>query len=175
MKITTAPASLLVDHVDLLPSEGEALDIAMGKGRNALYLASRGLNVTGIDSDPESVAACRAEAERQSLQVQAVAADALSWEMGRERYDVILNFYFLERALSPRIIAALKPGGVLFFETYTLAQLSLPYGPRNPLWVLHPAELPLMFRDLKTLFYRDTVLEEEGRRKAIASLIARKQ
>jgi len=163
-----------VEHADLIPPEGKALDIAMGKGSTALYLASRGLTVTGIDSDPEAIAACQAEAERQGLHVQAETADALSWELGRDQYDVILNFYFLERALSPRIIEALKPGGVLFFETYPLAQLSLAHGPRNPLWLLHPAELPLMFRDLKTLFYRDTVLEEEGRRKAIASLIARK-
>lgn len=169
------PASIISEHAELLPKAGRALDLAMGSGRNALYLAGAGLEVTGIDISSIAVRRCRDEAKRLGLKFETRVADALKWDMGYEQFDLILNFYFLERELAPRIVEALKPGGVLVFETYTLAQLQLEGGPRNPKWLLHPSELPLMFQKLRKLYYRDAMVEEDGRAKAIASLIAQKR
>jgi 2-polyprenyl-3-methyl-5-hydroxy-6-metoxy-1,4-benzoquinol methylase len=169
------PAAIIRDHLDLLPKEGKAFDLAMGSGRNALFLASQGLEVTGIDISKIAVERCRKEAKRLGLKLETHVADATQWDLGQERYDLILNLYFLERALAPAIIAALKPGGILVFETYTLAQLDLEGGPRTPTWLLHPSELPVMFRPLRNLYYRDAIVEEDGRAKGIASLIGQKR
>ncbi|HXG36385.1 MAG TPA: class I SAM-dependent methyltransferase [Dehalococcoidia bacterium] len=168
------PALFLVEHEHLLPREGRALDVAMGSGRNALYLASLGLQVTGIDISEVAVQQAREESARRGLAIEAIEGDVSSHDLGQEQYDLIINFYFLDRGLASRLVEALKPGGLLVFETYTLAQLSLEGGPSNPQWLLQPAELPLMFRGLKKLYYRDEVIEERGRKKAVASLIARK-
>ena len=63
------PVSLLVDFIDRLP-QGKALDIAMGRGRNALFLASRGFEVEGLDRDELSVLACEQAAKAQGLQIE---------------------------------------------------------------------------------------------------------
>ncbi len=169
------PAAILREHRELLPARGAALDVAMGSGRNALYLAELGLDVTGIDISTVAIDHCRQEAARRGLPVNALVGDVTAYDFGREAYDLIVNLYFLERAIAPKLAEALRPGGVLVFETFTIAQMQLPGGPHDPSWLLHPAELPLMFRTLKKLYYRDEIVEEDGRRKAIASLIAQKR
>ncbi len=168
------PAALLVENAGLLPKEGRALDVAMGTGRNALYLASLGLAVTGIDVSAVAVERCRAEAASRGLRLEAIRADVMAWELGRETYDVIVNFYFLERALAPRLAEVLKPGGLLFFETFTLEQLEYGWGPRSPEWLLRPGDLRGMFPGLEALLYREGVVEGERGQKAVASLIGRK-
>ena len=125
------PAALLVEQASLLPPRGKALDVAMGTGRNALYLASLGYEVTGIDISPVAVARCRAEAQRRGIRIEAVCADLTSYPLARESYDVVLNFYYLDRELCPRLVEALRPGGVLVFETFTLEQRRFGWGPQR--------------------------------------------
>lgn len=168
-------AAILSENRGLLPAQGAALDVAMGAGRNAFYLAELGFEVTGIDISAAAISHCQQEAARRGLLVNALAGDVTAYDFGREAYDLIVNLYFLERAIAPKLVEALRPGGVLVFETFTIAQTQLSDGPDNPHWLLHPAELPLMFRTLKKLYYRDEIVEEDGRRKAIASLIAQKR
>lgn len=168
------PASLLVKNRRLLPSRGRALDMAMGTGRNALYLASLGFEVMGIDISPVAVERCRQEAERQGLKVTPILADLESYRLPKEDYDLIINFYYLDRSLSARLVEALKPGGVLVFETFTLDQLAFGWGPTNPDWLLRPGELQAMFPRLETLLYREGVFDSERGKKAIASLIGLK-
>lgn len=168
------PASLLVENRRLLPSAGRALDVAMGTGRNALYLASLGLEVVGIDISPVAVERCRRKAERQGLKVMPMLANLKSYDLPKAAYDLIINFYYLERSLSPRLVEALKPDGVLAFETFTIGQLAFGWGPTNPEWLLQPGELRRMFPTLETLLYREGVFDSERGKKAIASLIGRK-
>lgn len=168
------PASLLVENRHLLPATGRALDIAMGAGRNALYLASLGWEVIGVDISSVAVEHCRREAERRGLKVTPILADLQSYELPQGEFDLIINFYYLDRSLSPGLVAALKPGGVLIFETFTLGQLAFGWGPTNPDWLLRPRELRAMFPRLETLLYREGVFDSERGKKAIASLIARK-
>src|SRR3990170_7335876 len=66
------PAAFLVENLHLLPGRGRALDVAMGSGRNALFLAAQGYDVTGIDISPAAVERCREEAERLGCRVAAV-------------------------------------------------------------------------------------------------------
>ena len=169
------PAALLVEHLSLLPKGGKALDIAMGAGRNALYLASLAFRVTAIDVSAVAVEKCRQEAERRALPVEALVTDLEQYTLPVEEYDLIVNFYYLQRSLAPQIAAALKPGGVLVFETYTIDQLQFGWGPKNPDYLLRPGELREMFAGLETLLYQEGVIQGDRGPKAVASLIGRKR
>jgi tellurite methyltransferase len=169
------PAALLVENLSLLPKSGKALDIAMGTGRNALYLASLGFRVTGVDLSAVAVQKCRKKAERLGLPIDAIVADLERSPLPAEGYDLIVNFYYLQRGLAPQIVAALKPGGVLVFESYTIDQLQFGWGPKSPEHLLHAGELGEMFPDLETLLYHEGVIEGDRGPKAVASLIARKR
>ena len=168
------PTALLVENRHLLPPDGKALDVAMGTGRNALYLASLGYEVTGIDVSKVAVEHCRQEAEKRELQVEAILADLESYELVTEAYDLVVNFLYLDRQMSPKLVRALRPGGVLVFETFTTEQLAFAWGPRAPQFLLRPGELRGMFPELEVLLYREGVVEGERGPKAIASLIGRR-
>ena len=169
------PAALLVENRSLLPQGGKALDIGMGTGRNALYLASLGFQVRGIDVSAVAVAKCRQKAEELGLAIEAVVADLERYELPIEEYDLIVNFYYLQRSLSPQIVAALKPGGLLVFESFTIDQLQFGWGPKSADHLLHPGELRDMFPDLETLLYHEGVVQGDRGPKAVASLIGRKR
>ncbi len=169
------PAALLVENLSLLPKGDKALDIAMGSGRNALYLASLGFRVTGIDLSAVAVEQCREKAERLGLSVEARVVDLKRSPLPSNEYDLIVNFYYLQRSLAPQIIAALKPGGVLVFESFTTDQLQFGWGPKGPDHLLRPGELREMFSDLETLLYHEGVVEGDRGPKAVASLIGHKR
>ncbi len=169
------PAALLVENRSLLPKGGKALDIGMGTGRNALYLASLGFRVTGIDLSAVAVEKCRQKAEALGLAIEAVVADLERYELPAEEYDLIVNFYYLQRDLAPQIVAALKAGGVLVFETYTIDQLRFGYGPKKADHLLRPGELREMFAGLETLLYHESVIQGDRGPKAVARLIGRKR
>jgi tellurite methyltransferase len=168
------PAALLMENLSLLPKSGKALDIAMGTGRNALYLASLGFRVTGIDLSAVAVEKCRQKAERLGLPVEARVADLEHHPFPADEYDLIVNFYYLQRSLAPQIVAALKPGGVLAFESFTIDQLQFGWGPKSPDNLLRPGELPEMFAGLETLLYHEGVIQGDRGPKTVARLIGRK-
>jgi len=168
------PAALLVENPSLLPKSGKALDIAMGTGRNALYLASLGFQVTGVDLSAVAVEKCRQKAERLGLPIEALVADLEHHPLPSEEYDLIVNFYYLQRSLSPRIVAALKPGGVLVFESFTIDQLQFGWGPKSPDHLLRPGELQELFAGLETLLYHEGIIQGDRGPKAVARLIGRK-
>ncbi len=164
-----APADLLTAFAGLLPNGGRALDLACGSGRNTLWLAGRGFDVVGIDLSAEALRQGRELSSRNGLRVNWVQADVETAPLTPGEFDVILSFYFRSPALYPRIRAALRPGGWLFYETYTLEQLRHDSGPRNPDHLLRPGELLRVFADWRVVFYRETATE-----RGIASLVAQK-
>lgn len=163
------PADLLTSFEPLLPKRGRALDMACGAGRNSVWLAERGLEVVGIDLSGEALRQARELASQHGCQVTWLREDAESYPLGANEYDVIACFYFRSPALYDKIRSALRPGGWVIYETYTLEQLQHVSGPRNPDHLLRPGELLDAFRRLHIVFYRETM---EGR--AVASLVARK-
>jgi len=169
------PAALLVENLSLLPKGGEALDIAMGAGRNALYLASLGFRVTGIDVSAVAVEQCREKAERLGLPVEALVADLERSPLPANEYDLIVNFYYLQRSLAPQIVAALKPGGLLVFESFTIDQLQFGWGPKSADHLLRPGELRQMFPNLETLLYHEGLVQGDRGPKAVARLIGCKR
>ena len=170
------PAAFLVEHHHLLPERGRGLDVAMGTGRNALYLASLGYEVAGIDVSGVAVERCREEAERRGLRIEAVQADLGSYRLPSEAYDVIIDFYYLQRELAPALVAALRPGGVLVFESFTTEQRRFGWGPQQEEFLLRPGELRTLFPGLEELVYREGLVESQSGRgtKAVAGLVARK-
>ena len=190
-----APAGILMELWPLLPA-GLALDLACARGRNALFLAEHGKQVTAMDwSEPAlNILEERAkaleipvrripgidEAKRTDLEGRAykqptragidlVQADLETVTLPANRYSVVLCVRYLQRSLFPQICRALRPGGMLLFETYTKAQLDFSGGPRDPAHLLDSGELRRAFPELEVVFYRELRAEQ-----GIASLAARK-
>jgi len=164
-----APAELLTTFAGVLPKGGRALDLACGAGRNAVWLAGRGFAVLGIDSSGEALRQGRELASREACRVTWIQADVEFYPLPAAEFDVITCFYYRSPALYPRVRAALRRGGWLFDETYTLEQLRHGSGPRNPEHLLRPGELLSAFADWNVVFYRETSVD-----RGIASLVARK-
>lgn len=130
---------------------GRALDVAMGQGRNALWLAAQGWAVTGFDISPVGIAEARREADRRKLRLDAVIAPFQEFDWGREKWDLILfSYYFPEDALS-KAWTALKPGGLVVIETFHLDTARIrPIG-RG----LRDNELVRILQDYRVLHYED--------------------
>ncbi|MCU0971793.1 MAG: class I SAM-dependent methyltransferase, partial [Gammaproteobacteria bacterium] len=101
------------------------VDLACGRGANALWLARHTrLAVQAWDFSAVAIARLRNEAEARSLRVDAQVRDVLAEPPPAAAFDVIVVGYFLERALFPPLQAALRPGGLLFYQTFTREAVS---------------------------------------------------
>ena len=164
------PSPFLVENIGLLPV-GLALDVAMGNGRNAIYLAGAGFSVEGVDRSPEAINAARAAAVAAGVTIKAEIADLESgYRIIEGRYNVIICFNYLQRSLIPRIKEGIRPGGMVVYETFIVDQSRFGH-PSNPDYLLKHNELLDMFRDFRCLRYREGIIDE---RKAVASLVAQK-
>ena len=164
------PRQFLVENAGYLPQAGLALDMAMGLGGNAGFLINHGLRVIGLDIS--TVAVFDAKSRYPSL--MAAVVDLSRVVLPPERFDVIINFYYLQRDLWPVYQRALRRGGLLVFESLTLKMLEQS-ADIDTEFLLAPGELQQGFRDLRILDYReDWVLNDKGYSKAVASLVARK-
>jgi tellurite methyltransferase len=164
------PAQFLVENTDLLP-RGRALDVAMGSGRNAIYLAKMGFEVEGVDTSREAIekALERAREEGVSIQTRVEDLEKIPY-LDEEAYDLVICFNYLQRSLMPQMKNWVKPCGMLVYETFTIDQVQ--FGkPKNPDYLLGHNELLRTFRDFRVLRYREGVIEG---RKAIASILAQK-
>jgi SAM-dependent methyltransferase len=167
--------TILKKYLRSLP-KGKALDLAAGEGRNAVFLAEHGFEAEAVDISPVAISRARKLAKARGVRIKGIAADLDTYRLLPGRYDLVLNFYFLDRRLIPRIKRTLKKGGMVVFETYTTEQKKLGTGgPGQTQYVLKPNELLRLFRGFHVLFYREGVFREGGKRRAIASLIAQKQ
>jgi tellurite methyltransferase len=167
---STAPSEWLVRHHHLLPPGARALDVACGRGRNALWLAAHGFETTAVDRDPAAIDALAARARTERLPLTALAMDleAAGVTMGLSVYDVVVAVHYLHRPLFPALLAALRPGGVLVYETFTVAQAARGR-PTNPAFLLEPGELARLVAPLEILAAREG--DYEGR--MVSSVVAR--
>ena len=119
------PHSLLLRYQKLL-NEGEALDLACGRGQNAIWLAGHGYRVLGVDISDAALEMGRTEAALKgvSQRVRFDFVDLDHWRLQPLAYDLICVFRFLNRRLFPLIRSGLRPGGLLFFSTRHVGWLS---------------------------------------------------
>jgi SAM-dependent methyltransferase len=165
------PSRWLADHAELLAGKGKALDIAMGEGRNALFAASLGYDVLGIDISEVGVSRAETLARQNKLMIHTQIVDLDHYKIDENAYDLIICFYFLNRRLFEGICKGLRPGGILIFETFTVDYLQ--YSGFKREWVLEKNELREAFSGLKVLDYRE--VDEPENETAYASLVARKE
>lgn len=166
----SGPAAWLTDNADLLPPAGTVLDVACGRGRHALLLASAGFAVRAVDRDPAAIAFVRQEAERLGVRLDAEVVDLETDPpplLAVAAYDAVLVFNYLHRPLMPALRAAVKPGGRLFYETFTTRQAERGH-PKNPAFLLQDGELARLIAPLTILRSREG--EVDGR--FVASIVA---
>lgn len=166
----------LREFAHLLPSEGEALDLACGRGGNALLLAEQGLQTQAWDLSSVAIETLQTTADARGLAIQACVRDVEQERLQASSFDVIVVSYFLERNLAPGLMNALKPDGLLFYETF-IREKPPGVGPSNPDYLLGANELLDLFADLHVLAYREEGLVgamEKGQRN-VAILVAQKR
>jgi len=145
-----APSRLLVDAIRGR-KPGMAIDLGMGEGRNALFLAQQGWTVTGVDLSNVAVAQARKRAAQLGLHIHAVVDNVDHFELGKDRWDLIALFYMHAwyRGSKPssvvRLKQALKPGGILVIEGFA----------GKDSYLFQPNELVRDFLDLHILRYED--------------------
>ncbi len=152
-----APAQVLSEYAHLLPESGTALDLACGRGGNALFLARRGLEVHAWDISKAAIDGLGHQAKSEGLEIRTCECDVNESPPSSNMFDVICVSFYLERAIAGQIMEALKPRGLLFYQTFTHERVT-DDGPGNPSYRLGPNELLELFAPLHVLAYR-----EEGR------------
>jgi len=153
----------------LFPHGGSALDLAGGAGRHAIWLAQQGWEVTLIDISETGVEQARQHAGPLASHIHFVVDDLTHFKAAQIQFEVMMAFFYLEREIFSEIVKAVRPGGLLVYKTYTLAQAKLAGGPKNPAHLLNPGELLHLADGLRILHYQEEVAE-----KATAELVARK-
>ncbi|HSR09367.1 MAG TPA: methyltransferase domain-containing protein [Bryobacteraceae bacterium] len=159
-----SPNPLLVEAARSLPP-GRALDLACGTGRNALWLAQHGWNVTAVDGSPTAIELLRQRAGDLPIATQIADLENGAYAIEPGRYDLIAICYYLERKLFEPAKRGLIPGGILV----AIALLAEP-GKDNSFRV-EPGELPRTFEGWEILHHR------EGRdawQHNVAEIVARK-
>ena len=167
------PSRLLVDAVEGR-HPGDALDLGMGEGRNAIYLAQRGWRVTGVDLSDVAVAQAKKRAAGLGVRLDTTIDDLDHYDFGRGRWDLITLFYMHAwlRGARPRSVErvrdALRPGGLLVIEGFA----------GNEGYMFQTNELLRDFGDMKILRYEDTQAEADwapGHKSHIIRLVAEKR
>ena len=164
------PRAFLIEQAQHIPQQGLALDMAMGLGGNAGFLIQRGLRVIGVDVSEVGVR--RAKSRLPALMAAVIDLTRYRWPDGT--FDVVLDFYYLQRDLWPHFWRILRPRGVVIVETLTHEMLQV-HPDYNPVYLLAPGELRHAFENWEILFYREGWIDTGGHTpRAVASLVARR-
>ncbi|HEX8028907.1 MAG TPA: rhodanese-like domain-containing protein [Vicinamibacterales bacterium] len=171
--VLRGPSTWLIENADLLPRGGTVLDVACGKGRHALLLASAGFDVQAIDRDAEKIAFLQSTAERLALRLDAKVVDLETNPppvLGGSAFDLVMVFNYLHRPLMATIRDAVKPGGRIVYETFTTGQAERGH-PRNPDFLLKDGELVALLAPFTILRSREGDFDD----RLIASAVAERR
>jgi SAM-dependent methyltransferase len=182
----TAPNKFLAAQSDCFGSGMSVLSVADGEGRNAVWLAEQGCQVTATEISPVALEKAGKLARGRNVAVNFVQADILNWDWPQEAFDAVVGIFiqFATPAERPRQLAgmkqAVKSGGLLFLQGYTPKQLEYKTGGPSAVENLYTAEmLREFFADWEIVSlheHEDTIEEGSAHigRSALIDLVARK-
>jgi SAM-dependent methyltransferase len=153
--------------VPSFPKAGVALDLAGGLGRHSLWLAKRGWQVTVVDLSDVAIQKLSRSALELNDKLELLVQDASQYNFQSARFDLVVLFYHLDRNLFPKIVSALKPGGLL------ISKMSLRWNAsensvERPTAVctdsrpLHRDELPSLVPELHVLYHLERPVRDRG-------------
>jgi len=143
------------------PNAGVALDLACGLGRHALWLASRGWQVTASDVSDVAIEKVRLAAIQLNVKLDLCAVDASDYEFEPMRFDLVVLFYHVDRSIFPKIISSLKQGGLLICKARlhrNSATGATTVSNDSP----DKGELPSLFPELQVMYHKERPVRERG-------------
>lgn len=147
-------AEVLLDNQHLLPESGKALDMACGLGANATCLAQNGLITSAWDISESALEQLIEHAKSHQLDITVETRDVTVKPPETNSFDVIVVSRFLERSLMPAIKNAIRPNGLIYYQTFTKEKID-ESGPGNPDYLLDKNELLDHFDDWNIVLYRE--------------------
>ena len=165
------PSDFLAAHAALL--HGRVLDVAAGAGRNALFLARRGIRVDAFDIALAGLQIAQTAARAEGVEVGLVQADLESFPLPRDCYDAAINIRYLQRSLFAPLQETVKVGGIILFETFLIDQHELGHC-RNPAFLLQHGELRAAFSRCDILVYEEGLFESASQAAYLARMVARR-
>jgi SAM-dependent methyltransferase len=174
---TVQPNALLISTVEGR-KPGRALDVGMGQGRNAVFLALKGWDVTGFDVSDEGIAIARKNAERAGVKLNAVVESDEKFDYGTERWDLIVFMYEPFPITSARYVERLrrsmKAGAQVVVESFAEEANT----PNRPATAIDPQHLLAAFKDFRILHFQDVVAEPDWggpNKRRVVRLVAEKR
>lgn len=168
--LDAAPTPLLVESAANL-TPGKALDLACGAGRNALWLAEHGWEVTAVDGAAAAIEILRTHAKERALKINAIVADLEKGEFQIEpsRWDLIAMCYYLQRNLFEPAKRGVAPGGILI----SIVHVNEPGEADGP-HRLRPGELEQYFAGWEILHRHEGKPNDSAHRRSVAEIVARR-
>jgi tellurite methyltransferase len=167
-----SPAQFLAENYHYIPFEATVLDMGMGEGRNAVFLAQKGYKVTGVDISSVAVKKSYLLAQEFGVKIKGVVASLSDYKIPPASFDAIVCFYYVDRSLVEKIKSWLKPGGILIYEAHTIREKGKSKRDRTDEDIyLKEQELLKLFPGMRVLKYEEPLHEKEFR----SSIILRKE
>lgn len=173
---STAPSPLLMAALEGRTA-GRALDVGMGQGRNAVAMARKGWDVTGIDISDEGLAVAKANATLAGVSLTAIHASDAQFDYGRERWDLIAVIYgpgsIADDGYVQRLSQALKPGGIVVVESFASPRNATRRRPVD----IDPVDLMRAFAGFRLLRFEDAdgVSEWDPQTTSLVRMVALKR
>jgi SAM-dependent methyltransferase len=154
------PAKFLATNFHVIPSKGRVLDVGMGEGRNGVFLATKGLDVVGIDISKVAVRKAELLAKENQTKITTIVADVNEYQFPPNSFDAIISFYYVDRKLLAKLVSWLRPGGYIFYEGFLIDQKYRIKSTEPDEYFLKKHELVNFFPKFKILKYDEDLLSQ---------------
>lgn len=167
--MASAPSPWVVRWTPRIKAGGDVLDVACGKGRHTRLLLTAGFKVEAVDRDISGVADV---AGHPRIVLRQADLENAPWPYAAASFDGIVVTRYLHRPLFPRLCEALRPGGVLIYETFMLGQERFGH-PHNPAYLLRPGELRTAIEPgMEVLAYEEAFEQPPARVQRLCAVVA---